>query len=94
MRMNGSAAMVCFGLYALVSQRIVSCATANNEYVSPHYSLSETGDCVDGTRVWLYTPETTKPGGADVIVYLHGYLVVYPFLYRAHLEHLVKHARI
>lgn len=62
-------------------------------YVSPDFAVQEAGDCADGSRVWVYRPATVakKPGGgADVVIYLHGYSAVYPFIYERHLEHLVR----
>lgn len=59
-------------------------------YISPDFKVEESGDCVDGSRVWLYTPNTLKLPEPDVIAYLHGWSAAFPFIYQGHIEHLVK----
>ena len=60
------------------------------DYVSPQYSVNEMGNCVDGSRVWIYKPAFPKPGGADVIVYMHGFSAARPRMYEGHIEHIAK----
>ena len=59
-------------------------------YISPSFSVKHQGSCLDGTRVWIYTPEIPKPTIPDVIVYLHGYGATTPKSYIGHIEHLVQ----
>lgn len=63
----------------------------NYNYVSPTFSVVELGNCVDGSRVWIYQPTVLKQGGtADVVIYLHGHWLATPNHYEGHIEHLVK----
>jgi pimeloyl-ACP methyl ester carboxylesterase len=62
----------------------------NFDYISPIFSVKRQGSCMDGTRVWIYTPEVTKSDTPDVIVYLHGHGATNPATYEGHIEHLVK----
>lgn len=59
-------------------------------YISPRFSVKHQGNCLDGTRVWIYTPDVPKSNTPDVIVYLHGYGATTPKAYEGHIEHLVK----
>lgn len=59
-------------------------------YISPDFSVHQLGSCVDGSRVYVYQPDTPKPGGADVVVYMHGFAATRPTLYQGHMEHLVQ----
>lgn len=59
-------------------------------YISPNFSVKEQGSCLDGTRVWIYTPDLPKSNAPDVIVYLHGFGITKPDRYEGHIEHLVK----
>jgi hypothetical protein len=59
-------------------------------YISEEFTITEDGDCISGSRVWLYTPKVLKSPQPDVIAYLHGYSAAFPFIYQGHIEHLVK----
>jgi hypothetical protein len=59
-------------------------------YISNDFTVTEDGDCIDGSRVWLYTPKVLKSPQPDVISFLHGYSAAFPFIYQGHIEHLVK----
>ena len=63
-------------------------------YVSPTLTVQEVGDCADGSRVWVYTPDFMKSNTEhDVVVYLHGFSAAFPFIYQQHIDHIVKQGR-
>ena len=59
-------------------------------YISPDFTVKESGNCLDGSRVWIYKPATEKPRGADVVVYLYGYAAADTLMYQGHIQHLVR----
>jgi len=62
-------------------------------YSSPDFTVQEVGDCVDGSRVWIYTPKTLAPD-RNVVVYLHGFSASLPVIYQGHIEHIVRQGQI
>lgn len=49
----------------------------------------------DGTRTWIYEPGVMKAGDkAPVVVFLHGFAALRPYVYRTHIAHLVKQGNI
>ena len=63
-------------------------------YISPNFSVKQQGSCLDGTRVWIYTPSVPKSNTPDVIVYLHGFGLTNPDRYAGHIEHLVRQGNV
>lgn len=45
-------------------------------------------------QYWIYEPSSPKPESAPVIVFNHGWAVMYPFFYEGWIEHLVKKGNI
>lgn len=61
------------------------------DYISPTFTVQEVGDCADGSRVWVYTPDYVPPKAErDVVVFLHGFSAAFPFIYQQHIDHLVQ----
>jgi len=61
------------------------------DYISPTFSVQEVGNCADGSRVWVYTPDIAeKKSNNDVVVYLHGFSAAFPFIYQQHIDHIVQ----
>lgn len=62
------------------------------DYISPNFSVQEIGDCADGSRVWVYTPDTAVSSSSsnDLVVYLHAYSTAFPLIYQQHINHIVK----
>jgi alpha-beta hydrolase superfamily lysophospholipase len=49
----------------------------------------------DGSRTWIYEPGVLKAGDkAPVVVFLHGFAALRPYVYRTHIAHLVKQGYI
>ena len=61
-------------------------------YPFPTFTVQEVGDCADGSRVWVYSPDKVDlvQTDNDVVVYLHGVSAAFPFVYQQHIDHIVK----
>ncbi len=45
----------------------------------------------EGAReYWVFTPEQPVPGNAPLVIFLHGWSVMQPDLYRAWIDHIVR----
>jgi len=45
-------------------------------------------------QYWIFEPTDPTPSTAPLIVFNHGWCAIYPFFYRAWIEHIVKHGNI
>lgn len=70
-------------------------------YGSPEFHITDTyteyrfGSASVGDQTWYYVPTQLKYGdSAPVVVFLHGFAVLYPSLYRTHIDHLVAQGNI
>lgn len=60
-------------------------------YIASSITRYETESGSDGTRVWWFVPDRLKNGSsAPVVVYLHGFMLLAPDIYKGHIDH---HAR-
>lgn len=59
-----------------------------------HQEVSKTVFGTGGEQYWLFEPSVPKPDSAPVIVFNHGWGGVYPAIYGAWIEHLVRRGNI
>jgi len=45
-------------------------------------------------QYWIFEPTNPTPATAPLIVFNHGWCAIFPFFYRAWIEHIVKHGNI
>ncbi|MDI9793239.1 alpha/beta hydrolase, partial [Pseudomonas aeruginosa] len=49
----------------------------------------------EGAReYWVFTPEQPVPGNAPLVIFLHGWSVMQPDLYRAWIDHIVRRGMV
>ncbi len=68
---------------------------STEHYITNTYTRYELGSASVGDKTWYYIPETLKYGSkAPVVIYLHGFSLLFPSAYLAHIEHLVYQGNI
>lgn len=68
---------------------------SNEAYIATDYQQFRVGSASDGDVVWYFVPDTLKNGDtAPVVIYLHGFAALYPYVYRTHIEHLLYQGNI
>lgn len=66
-----------------------------SNYITDTVTEYELGEAADGNKVWYYLPAKLKYGDqAPVVIYLHGFAALTPYLYRTHIEHLTRQGNI
>jgi len=59
-----------------------------------HADLRQWHGGEQGSEYWLFTPAAPVPAQAPLVVFVHGWSVMQPDLYRAWIEHIVRHGAI
>lgn len=68
---------------------------STENYITDGWQLYQQGSQQAGDLTWLYVPDKLRYGDqAPVVVYLHGFAVLTPDLYRSHIEHIVRQGNI
>lgn len=68
---------------------------SDDAYITDQVSESTLGSGEDGSLTWIYEPGTLKAGDhAPVVVFLHGFAALKPYVYRSHIAHLVRQGNI
>lgn len=60
----------------------------------PHGGYATQRQGVGGDEYWMFTPEQPRPAQAPVIVFLHGWGGMDPYVYGAWIRHLVQRGNI
>jgi len=64
-------------------------------YICSSYKRLEQGSFTKGTKVTVFVPDKLKGGSkAPVVIYLHGFMMVAPDIYLAHIKHLTNQGYI
>jgi len=64
-------------------------------YIATGATRYETGSGSAGTRVWWYVPNRLRNGSsAPVVVFLHGFMLLAPEIYKGHIDHLTRQGYI
>lgn len=68
---------------------------STDAYITSSWQEFTQGSAADGDLTWVYVPDQFKSGEqAPVVIFLHGFAVLSPNLYRSHIEHLVQQGNI
>lgn len=68
---------------------------SSDAYITDQISESTVGSGSDGSLAWVYEPAVLKSGeNAPVVVFLHGFAALKPFVYRSHIMHLARQGNI
>ncbi|MFO7678116.1 MAG: alpha/beta hydrolase, partial [Thermoplasmatota archaeon] len=59
-----------------------------------HFGVRKSRYGFGGQRFWIFEPFGPKPESAPVIVFLHGFTAINPFIYREWIYHLVQRGNI
>ncbi len=64
------------------------------EKAGPHASYAMQRGGTSGEEYWIFTPDEPCPSEAPVVVFLHGWAGMDPYLYGAWIRHLVRRGNI
>ncbi len=68
---------------------------SGERYICSSYKRLEKGSFTLGTKVTVFVPSVLKNGStAPVVIYLHGFMMVAPDIYLAHIRHLTNQGYI
>lgn len=68
---------------------------SEERHITDTFTEYRFGSAAEGDQTWYYVPTQLKYGDhAPVVIFVHGFAALFPFMYRSHIDHLIAQGNI